>query len=193
MKNLILIFSLFLFTVLTVRAQESVVFGAKAGVNFTNMNSDSFSDNNSLTGLHLGLLAEVPVTNRFSIQPEVLYSTMGTSADEIMLGGSSPRTTEYKLDYIQVPVLAKVYLTQSLSLEAGPSFNFLVNEEIGGDETDLGSSFEFGGAVGASYKFRGGFFADVRYFNGFTDAIDSENYTNSIKNNGFQVGVGFMF
>lgn len=192
MKNLILIFSLIILTGTVVKAQESVFFGAKAGVNFTNMNSDRFSDNNTMTGLHLGLLAEIPITDRFSIQPEVLYSTMGTSAEEIMLGGS-PGTTEYKLDYIQVPVLAKVYLTQSLSLEAGPSFNFLVNEEIGGEETDFGSSFEFGGAVGASYKFRGGFFGDVRYFNGFTDAIDSENYTNSIKNNGFQVGVGFMF
>lgn len=192
MKNLILIFSLIIFTGTIVKAQESVLFGAKAGVNFTNMNSEGFSDNNTMTGLHLGLLAEIPITNRFSIQPEVLYSTMGTSAEEIMLGGS-PRTTEYKLDYIQVPVLAKVYLTESLSVEAGPSFNFLVNEEIGGAETDFGSSFEFGGAIGASYKFIGGFFGDVRYFNGFTDAVDSENYTNSIKNNGIQVGLGFMF
>jgi hypothetical protein len=192
MKNLILIFSLIIFSGTIVKAQESVLFGVKAGVNFTNMNSDSFSDNNTRTGFHLGLLAEIPITNRFSIQPEVLYATQGTEADVIMLG-SSPRTTEYKLDYIQVPLLAKIYLTESLSIEAGPSFNFLVNEEIGGEETDLGSSFEFGGAIGASYKFIGGFFGDVRYINGFTDAFDSDNDTISIKNNGFQVGVGFMF
>ncbi|MBK5192248.1 MAG: PorT family protein [Flavobacteriaceae bacterium] len=192
MKNLILLFSLFIFTGTIVKAQESVLFGAKAGVNFTNMNSDSFSDNNTRTGFHLGLLAEIPLTNRFSIQPEVLYSTQGTEADVIM-NGSSPQTMEYKLDYIQVPVLAKVYLTESLSIEAGPSFNFLVNEEIGGEETDFGSSFEFGGAIGVSYKFRGGFFGDVRYINGFTNAFDRESYFEDIKNNGFQFGVGFMF
>jgi len=192
MKNLILILSLIIFTSTTVKAQESVLFGVKAGVNFTNMNSDSFSDNNTMTGLHLGLLAEIPFSDRFSIQPEVLYATMGTSAKIPTTVGSS-QTTDFKLDYIQVPVLAKIYLTDAISVEAGPSFNFLVNEDIGGVKTDFGSSFEFGGAIGASYKFRGGLFVDARYFKGFSDAFDSKNYSDSIKNNGVQIGLGFMF
>lgn len=192
MKNLLLIFSLIIFTGTTIEAQESVMFGVKAGINFTNMNSDNFSDNSTMTGIHLGLLAEIPLTNRFSIQPEVLYATQGTSADVIMLG-SGPKKTEYKLDYIQVPVLAKIYLTESISLEAGPSFNFLANEEIGGEQTDYGSSFEFSGAIGASYKFRGGFFADVRYIKGFSNALDNKNFTDTYKNSAFQLGIGFMF
>ena len=192
MKNLILIFSLIIFTGTTIKAQESVLFGAKAGINITNMTSDSFSDNNTMTGIHLGLLAEIPLSNRFSIQPEVLYATQGTSADVIMLG-SSPKNVEFKLDYIQLPILAKIYLTESISIEAGPSFNFLVNEEIGGEKTDYGSGFEFSGAIGASYKFRGGFFVDVRYIKGFSDALNKENYTDTYKNSAFQFGIGFMF
>ncbi|NJW55182.1 porin family protein, partial [Salinimicrobium oceani] len=120
MRNLILIFTLIIFTGTTVKAQEFVYFGAKGGLNLTNMNSDSFSETNSRTGFHLGLLAEIPLGNRFSLQPEVLYSTQGTEADVIMLGGG-PIQTEYNLDYVQVPVLAKIYLTESLSIEAGPS------------------------------------------------------------------------
>lgn len=190
MKNPILIFLLIIFTVSTVKAQEYVYFGGKGGINLSNINSDNFADNNIRTGFHLGLLAEIPLGTRFSIQPEVLYATQGTEADEIMIG-VSPRTTEYKLDYIQVPVLAKVYLTESLSIEVGPSFNFLANEEIGGNETDFGSSFEFGGALGASYKFRGGFFGSARYIYGFTDALDT--FDSEYNNSGFQLGVGFMF
>lgn len=192
MKKLILIFSLILFTGTSIKAQESVMFGAKGGINLANMTSDSFSDNNSMTGIHLGLLAEIPLSNRFSIQPEILYSTQGTSADVIMLG-SGPKNVEYKLDYIQLPVLAKIYFTESISIETGPSFNFLVNEEIDGEKTDYGSNFEFGGAIGVSYKFIGGFFIDGRYIIGFTDALNKENYTDSYKNSVFQFGIGFMF
>ncbi|MBZ9629748.1 PorT family protein [Salegentibacter sp. LM13S] len=181
-----------MFTGTTVKAQESVLYGFKAGVNFTNMKSDNFSESNTMTGLNLGLLAEIPLTNRFSLQPEVLYSTNGTDADIIQYGGG-PISREYVLEYIKVPVLAKLFLTESLSLEAGPSFNFLVNGKIDGEEEEYGSSFELGGALGASYKFGGGFFGSVRYMQGLTDAFVRENYEYNIYNYGFQLGVGMMF
>ena len=178
------------------QAQEYWNFGVKGGVNFTNMTSDGFEDNNSRTGFHLGVLAEIPVSDRLSVQPEVLYSTQGTE-DE-----TGSFTNEYKLDYIQLPVLAKFYLIDGLALEAGPSFNFLVNEEYDFEsnsldfETDseFASTFELGGALGASYKFNNGFFLNGRYVLGFTDAFDSDNFDDdAIKNNGFQLGVGFQF
>lgn len=192
MKKLILLFAIIFFNGTTIKAQESLLFGAKAGINLANMTSDSFAENSTMTGIHLGLLAEIPLSNRFSIQPEVLYSTQGTSADVIMLG-SGPKNVEFKLDYIQLPILAKIYLTESISIEAGPSFNFLVNEEIGGEKTNYGSDFEFSGAIGASYKFRGGFFAGARYITGFSDALKKENYTDTYKNSAFQLGIGFIF
>lgn len=177
-------------------AQEYWNFGVKGGVNFTNMTSDGFEDNNSRTGFHLGVLAEIPVSDRFSVQPEVLYSTQGTK-DE-----GANFTDEYKLDYIQVPLIAKIYLIDGLALEAGPSFNFLVNEEYEYEsglldirsDSELASTFELGGALGASYKFNNGFFFNGRYVLGFTDAFDSDNFDDdAIKNNGFQLGLGFQF
>ncbi len=177
-------------------AQEYWNFGIKGGANFTNMTSDGFEDNNSRTGFHLGVLAEIPVSDRFSIQPEVLYSTQGTK-DE-----GSNYTDEYNLDYIQVPVIAKFYIIDGLALEAGPSFNFLVDEDYKYEsglldirtDSELASTFEFGGALGASYKFNNGFFLNGRYLAGFTDAFDSDSFDeDAIKNNGFQLGVGFLF
>ncbi len=91
MKRLLLILSVIVFTGTTITAQESVLFAAKAGINFATMTpSESFSDNNTKTGIHLGLLAEIPLSNRFSIQPEVLYAQQGTSAYVIMIG-SGPK------------------------------------------------------------------------------------------------------
>ncbi|MCP9200750.1 PorT family protein [Gramella sp. GC03-9] len=185
---------------LNTQAQEYWNFGVKGGVNFTNMTSDGFEDNNSRTGFHIGLLAEIPVSDRFSIQPEALYSTQGTEATRVFFGDRI--TGEYQLDYIQVPLIAKFYIIDGLALEAGPSFNFLVEEEYDFEsnsinlETDseLADTFEFGGAFGASYKFNNGFFVNGRYVQGFTDVFDSDSFDDdAIKNNGFQLGVGFQF
>ena len=200
MKKSLLFIAMMLLSTTFITAQEFVRFGAKGGLNFTNMNSDVFEENNSRTGFHLGLLAEVPFGERFSLQPEVLYSTQGTEAETNIAGVNA--SGEYKLDYIQVPVLAKIYLFRGLSLEAGPSFNFLVQEEVTGGidgestvaETDLGSGFEFGGAVGLSLNIARSFFISGRYTQGFTDAFNSDNWDeDAVNNNGFQLGVGFMF
>lgn len=201
MKKTILLFAVAIFGFgISANAQESWHFGVKGGANFTNMTSDGFDDTNARTGFNLGMLAEIPVGDRFSVQPEVLYATHGTDATRSIAG--TTYSGEYQLDYIQVPVLAKFYLIDGLAIEAGPSFNFLADEKYDlssgsvdyEQETDMASSFEFGGALGASYKFNNGFFLDGRYVQGFTDAFDSSNWDgDAVKNNGFQLGVGFEF
>lgn len=196
MKKLILVIAIAFFGVSTLSAQEYVVFGAKGGLNFTNMTSDGFEENNSMTGFHLGVLAEIPVSDMFSLQPEVLYSTQGTDASSSFNGNNI--NGEYRLDYIQVPIIAKFYLLGGLAVEVGPSFNFLVNEEVNigsvTSDTEFGSTFEFGGAFGASYKLPGGIFASARYTRGFTDAFNSDNWDeDAVNNNGFQIGVGWLF
>lgn len=201
MKKTVLLFAIALIGIgAKVNAQEYWKFGVKGGVNFTNMTSDGFDDTNSRTGFNLGLLAEIPAGDHFSVQPEVLYATQGTEATRTVAGNTY--TGEYQLDYIQVPVLAKFYPVQGFAIEVGPSFDFLVNEKYdysgtilnSETETDMASSFEFAGTAGLSYKFNNGFFLDGRYFQGFTDAFDSSNWDgDAVKNNGFQLGVGFEF
>ena len=201
MKKTFLVLAIAIFGVITnATAQEYWNFGVKGGVNFTNLTSDGFEDNNSRTGFHLGVLAEIPVSDRFSVQPEALYSTQGAEAERFF--GTNRVKGEYQLDYIQVPVIAKFYVIDGLALEAGPSFNFLVNEEYDFEsntlsferDSELGSTFEFGGAIGASYKLNSGFFLNARYTQGFTDVFDSDNFDgDAIKNNGIQLGVGFLF
>ncbi len=177
-------------------AQEYWNFGIKGGANFTNMSSDGFEDTNSRTGFHVGLLAEIPVSDRFSVQPEVLYSTQGTEADGWLGDG------EYQIDYVQVPLIAKFYVVDGLAIEAGPSFNFKVEEEYDVEDgpvnfesdSDYASSFEFGGGLGLSYKFNNGFFLNGRYTQGFTNVYDSDDFDDdAVKNNGIQVGLGFQF
>lgn len=196
MKRLILVIAISFFGVSTLSAQEYVMFGAKGGVNFSNFAGDGFAsfeeDSNARTAFHLGLVAEVPLSERFSLQPEVLYSAQGFDIVQI----DDNQDVEFRLDYITVPVLAKFYVTDGLSLVAGPQFGFLAESEIKSEssERELDSenfnNFDMAVGLGAEYKFNK-FFLYGRYNAGLTDVYENENV--EAKNSVIQAGIGFMF
>ena len=177
-------------------------FGVKGGVNFATINGDGFDSPDSRTSFHVGALAEFPLADIFSLQVEALYSGQGfeTNIDGGLFGGDGK--VEYQLDYINVPVLAKVYLFKGFSIEAGPQFSFLVNEEIdadatgnGGDlETDSAKDFEFGFAGGVTFQTEMGLFATARYTQGVTEIFeDRQDADNKATNSVFQIGIGYKF
>ena len=182
-------------------------FGVKGGVNFATVNGDGFDSPDSRTSFHVGALAEFPLADMFSVQVEALYSGQGFEQNYNIppipfVTEAGNRTIEYQLDYINVPILAKVYLFKGFSLEAGPQFGFLVNEEIdsdptgdGGDTvTDEAKDFEFGFAGGVTFQTEMGLFATARYTQGVTEILeDRQDSDNKISNSVFQVGIGFKF
>lgn len=211
MKKVLLIISLTIWTLTAVQSQEKIQYGVKGGVNLMNMTSRFIYDKVDKTGFYIGGLAEIPFGNKFSLQPEVLYSAHGVKGRVNMLatlysGGHAPPPyyKEYKLNYIQVPILAKFYLFKNFSFELGPSFNFLTRDKEISTHTDssnnyssynssgFAENFEFSGVIGVSYKVKGGIFGSLRYVNGFTAAIDRGSFED-VKNNGFQLGAGFLF
>ena len=194
-KSILFIAALVLSTTYAAAQDEYVYFGIKGGVNFSTFSGDGFSDfndENARTAYHLGLLAEVPVSDRFSIQPEVLYSAQGFD----VVRREDNADIEHQLDYVTVPVLAKFYLTEGFSLEAGPQIGFVVDEEISDgdnsidfydeDRKDLDVSL----GLGASYKFNNVFLYG-RYNAGLTDIYDNPNV--NVKNSVIQAGIGLLF
>ena len=194
MKKKILLISIAILTLTTtVKSQEKIQFGIKGGVNFTNMSSDILIEKEYKTGFHIGVLSEIPFGDKFFLQPEINYSTYGSKGKEIMFGGS-PITTEYKLDYIQIPILVKIYLYKGFSIEIGPSFNFLVNEKKIRESntiTDIVEKFEFSGILGVSYKLSRGLIGSFRYTNSLTNALN-QDYSET-NNYGFLIGIGYLF
>ncbi|NBL64884.1 outer membrane beta-barrel protein [Flavobacterium sp. NST-5] len=173
-------------------------FGVKGGVNFATIaGGDDFDSPDSRTSFHVGVLGEFPVADIFSIQVEALYSGQGfeSDIDGEIFGGEGK--VEYQLDYINVPVLAKLYATRNLSFEVGPQFSFKVNEEIdadanadGGDlDLDEAKDFELGIAGGLTFQTDMGLFATGRYIYGLTDIIENRDARNSV----FQIGIGYKF
>ncbi len=185
--------------------KDSMAFswGVKGGVNFATLNGDDIESPDSRTSFHVGLVAEMPIADIFSLQAEVLYSGQGAEYDYVVdLPFEDPYTVnqELQLDYINVPVLAKVYLFKGFSLEAGPQFSFLVNDEWDtnptGDDGDSPSpirqtanTFEFGVAGGLTFQTEMGLFASARYNQGVSDIADDLNVQNSV----FQISLGYKF
>ncbi|NER15696.1 porin family protein [Spongiivirga citrea] len=151
--------------------------GFKAGLNFADFNGGDLNAD-SRTGFHVGLVAELRLSDNFAIQPEAIYSSQGVELT----------SDDLKIDYLNIPVLADIKLFKAVSLQAGPQFGFKVNEDQVqniGDVKDL----DVGGAVGLEVKILK-FFAQARYNFGLTDVLESAN---SPKNAVFQLSAGFNF
>lgn len=153
--------------------------GLKAGPNFANFTGGVDGINySSRTGFHAGAVAELGITGKFAISPELLYSSQGADVDGY---------GDFNLDYVSVPVLAKIYiLSDKLSIDVGPQFSFLVDEA---EEAFENESFDFALAGGVTLNLTKSLFAQARYTVGLTEASKDAEVKNSV----FQVSVGYNF
>lgn len=202
MKKLLLFTAIAVFAFSTAHSQE-IRFGVKAGVNFANMSvkPDDGMSFDSRTSFHIGGLVEIPVTDKFSVQPELLYSSVGAKykEDDPFFGDME---LTYKLSYISIPVMAKYYVVDGLALEAGPQFGFLASAkgevEVGGESVsedikDQFKSLDIGLGLGASYRLDMGVFFGARYALGLSNIADDTDDDVKVKNNVIQISVGYTF
>ncbi len=166
-------------------AQETK-FGIKAGLNMANLSGDI--ENTSMKpAFHVGAFAEIKISDKFAVQPEVLYSAQGAKVD----GGN------YAFNYLNVPVMAKFFATEKFSIEAGPQIGFLMSAKGNPDEGDsidvkeFLTSTDFGLNLGLGYDFTENFSAGLRYNFGLSNISEEDN--GDIKNNVLSVSVGYKF
>ncbi|MGV4414027.1 porin family protein [Chryseobacterium sp. T1] len=189
-------------------------FGIKAGANISSISKDGYDDAKSKVGFYGGLFMNAPLSEQFSIQPEVLYSQMGADIKESynFAGNTISSNGKRNLDYITVPVMFQFKATPQFYIEAGPEFGFLVSAKQKGEfkvnNTTLSSSsedvkdqynnFNMGAALGLGFDITKNFGINARYIAGFTDInkdgkTSLNNSDNKNRNNNFQVGVGYKF
>ena len=165
----------------------------KVGINFanmTNMNKPSMR-----VGLAAGLEAEYYASDIVSVSLGAIYSMQGCKAKNEYVKET------LKLDYINVPILANVYVVPGLAVKLGIQPGFCINKKIDveistGEEAsgklskDDVKGFDLSIPVGLSYEFAN-FQLDARYNFGLTKAINVEK--NSPKNSVIQVTLGYKF
>jgi len=207
MKNLLLIFTIVLFGFTNIIAQN-IKYGSKLGINFSSFTGDETDGLSTRTSLHAGAIAEIKISDDFSIQPELLYSSQGTKSDySETLDGTTINYSNIKLEYIIIPLLAKFYVVEGLSLEAGPQIGFLITADREFKKTDNGETetgeenilnevkgMDFGLNFGLAYKLESGIFLAAHYNLGLSNINDFDG-SDEVKNqnNVIQFSVGYFF
>ncbi|SHG53065.1 porin family protein [Flavobacterium johnsoniae] len=174
-------------------AQETR-FGVKGGLNISTVGGDA-RNVSSLVGFHVGGFAEIKIIEKLAIQPELLFSTQGAKEK---FAGDKYNTN---LNYINVPVLAKYYITKQFTVEAGPQIGFLVSAKSDGEDVkDFYRSVDAGFNIGAGYNFTENLSVGLRYYIGLSNVIDEnyedwDDYVDSYKvnNNVFSVSLAYKF
>ena len=197
-------------------AQTSPTFGLKAGVNVSSISKDGYDDAKSKAGFSGGVFMNLPVSEQFSIQPEVMYSQLGskvTNKYSTTVAGNTYQATstaKLNLDYITIPVMFQFRATPAFYLEAGPEFGFLVSAKSkntvsngngsGSDTNELNkdnfNGFNFGLGLGLGFDITKNFGVNARYTAGFSDVTKPESDPSTDaknRNNNFQVGLSYKF
>jgi opacity protein-like surface antigen len=199
MKKVLLIVVVTLLGLGNLSAQE-VKFGAKVGLNSSNLRGDM--DFDSKIGFNVGAFAEISLSDKFIFQPELLFSTQGAKFE----GSDANATVSIKVNYLNIPLMLKYGVTDKLFLEFGPQLGFLLSgkskfEVTYGGETvseeqdikDSSKSFDFGLNFGASFDVAENIMIGARYNLGLSNINDDDRDDDKIQNAVFSLSVGYRF
>lgn len=182
-------------SIISLNAQDrknKATAGIKGGYNVSSVSFDGTSETARLHGFHIGVYGESYLGKYFSIQPEILYSKQGYKIIE------DSGTYTQKLDYINVPLMLKLYPVKSFFLEAGPQIGFSISHK---ETFDSGfilydtskefepSNFDWGVNLGAGFKSDAGVSLGARYHIGQSDIYDEDKPKNRV----WQLYLGFEF
>ncbi|WP_291145937.1 porin family protein [Flavobacterium sp. UBA7680] len=212
MKKSMLILSALFLCATAIAQDQKVKVGLKAGLNISTLTCDeSELNSSSKTGFTAGAMVEIPLTKRFSLQPELLYSQQGTKhsfSDKDVINSNYNGTIE--LNYLNIPVMLKYFVLNGLSLQAGPQLgilfkaknkyedNFLgYRNKESFDLSDYSSGIDASVNFGLGYQFKDKFYTDLRYnisySNVFKESDVNRFINNDMKNRVFQVTIGYFF
>ncbi|WP_299128977.1 porin family protein [uncultured Winogradskyella sp.] len=160
--------------------------GIKVGGNIANLSGDGTENVSSMLNFSAGFFMEIKATKNFKIQPELLFSVYGFKLDE---EGSR---SNVRLNYVVLPIMAKYFLSNGVSLDVGPQVGLLVTAKNGtGSLADVKTNFydrDFGINAGTSFRISDMITLSLRYYFGLNDvtATNVKNY-----NRAFQLGLQF--
>ncbi len=131
-------FLIVLLTITSIQIQGQIHFGIKGGINVSNFHVKADKDIDDIlfylnqTNFHMGFLTEIQINNKFSIQPELLFSAKGAihkaCVESVRInpipGYMAPSKdiskATYSIYYIELPIYFKTMF------EAGKSGDFTI-------------------------------------------------------------------
>lgn len=155
-------------------------YGFKAGINISNYGSTNLDDiqnglNDSRIGFMAGFFVDMHVTGRIRFQPEFLYSAQGAKEKGL------------RADYLQLPLMLKVELTNFLNVQFGPQIGVKVHEF---EDSFNNFDYALNGGIGVQLVEDVSF--EARYSLGLADMFDEDRAPNfEGKNAVIQIGITY--
>ncbi|MBX0291790.1 PorT family protein [Hymenobacter sp. HSC-4F20] len=204
-------------------ATDGVKFGIRAGVNVSDWSGDAVNSVMDLadytngavtkdmkTGFHAGLYATLPLGPRFAIEPGVGYSEKGTvltgriPLEQFDFLNAKVKATA-RMAYLDIPLLAKAYLTDGFYVFAGPQASVLLSGKARVNASALGFSafnedfdikdqfrpVDFSVTGGLGYQFQNGLGLSAGYDYGLSSLDKNNNF--DAQNRVIKASVNYSF
>ncbi|RLJ32782.1 outer membrane protein with beta-barrel domain [Chryseobacterium sp. 7] len=218
MKKLLLVAAVAVMGI-SANAQE-FRFGPKAGYSYSTIKLKGDGQSETSDPLHtfyIGGIAEYKLSDKFALQGELLYSPLGGKVNVAEADPDDPTTflnvkAKQTFHTLLVPISAKYFITEGLSVSAGASFGVILSakqkltadfgfgipgfEIDANDERDIKdqmNTLNIAPFLGAEYALENGLFFDARYNLGVSNLAKHAEGNEKLTNSFVQVGVGFKF
>jgi hypothetical protein len=167
---------------------QGISGGLKAGVNFSNQKwsaSGISASADARTGFHVGGYLNIGFSESFSVQPELLYNSVGAKFGDDAI----------KTDYISLPIMVQYNPIPLVNLHVGPQFGFLMSAKA--DDEDVKDAFkglDLGVGFGAGLNLPMGLGVQARYVLGLSNiSEESDEFFGDVevKNTAFQISLTY--
>ena len=189
-----------LMVVLSISAQSP--FGIKAGAQYSDQIGGGELPGHMFAYL-VGLTYEHRLNDsKLAIVPELLFSAQGIKSNYMIKGGERDNllieptdiNTTFTCNYLNVPVMLRYYVTESIGIDVGPQLGLNVESKYKSDYVDektgekihegsphrsFVNSFDLGFGAGINYKLSGHFSLQTRYTVGLIHVIKGYDSHNS--------------
>lgn len=206
-KITVTVFIALLCSVLSAEAQDNPInWGIKAGVNQSTLWDRLELDGrpgieyHSKTGFYVGGMANLSLSEKWDVQPELLFSLRRTGIEVGGFIGPEVNGNRYRAtrteSVIDLPVLFRYYGFGKIFFEAGPQLGYLLKSQEEVEENPFDSDeggfesfdkFDAGVAAGLGVKINAHFSVNARYFHGL---VERDNSVNSMVIN---LGLEYVF
>jgi hypothetical protein len=146
---------------------QDTKYGVKAGADFasTRFKDVNVSETETKTGFYIGGFADAEISEKFHLQPEVLYVSIKD------------------LSQVQVLINAKYEFFDDIKFFTGPNLGFFTSSDL----VNIGLDF------GVSYDVTENISVDAKYNLGLTNFLKLSDDNSSSKLSGLYVGLGYRF
>lgn len=154
---------------------QDIRYGIRGALNVSNLDftPDADFENKHRNGFAFAGFVDFGLSETVSLRTELQWSAEGGKEEDL------------RADFIQLPILLRLAVSERLSFGVGPQVNLKTWKN-----RDSFSTFAFSGVVGAEYMITDELFVDARYSYGFTNILDEDLTTDEAKNHVMQFGFG---